>query len=242
MPQLSMRSGLFPATQWTDVLNAREAESVEARDALEALACAYWKPLYIFLRQRGAGEDSAADSVQGFFEHLLGTDFLAKVRVREGKFRTFLLTSFTNWLSNERAAANAQKRGGGAWHVPIDEVEEHFRAGLVAVDVPPEEAFDRGWARSLVELVVAGLAAEAEAAGRDALFAALKGTLSGEPRGETYAELGARLGMSEGAIKQAVFDLRGRFGEALRAHVRGTVESDAAVDDELRYLIRLLRS
>ena len=41
--------------------------------------------------------------------------------------------------------------------MPIDEVEEHFRAGLVAVDVPPEEAFDRGWARSLVALVVSGL-------------------------------------------------------------------------------------
>lgn len=167
---------------------------------------------------------------------------MTKVRIREGKFRTFLLTSFTNWLSNQRTAANAQKRGGGAWHVPIDEVEEHYRAGLVAADVLPEEAFDRGWARSLVELVIAGLAVDAEAAGRGALFAALKGTLVGEPRGETYAEIGARLGMSEGAVKKAVFDLRGRFGEALRAHVRGTVESDAAVDDELRYLIRLLRS
>ena len=165
-----------------------------------------------------------------------------KVRVREGKFRTFLLTSFSNWLANEYASANAQKRGGGAWHVPIDEVEEHFRAGLVAVDVPPEEAFDRGWARSLVALVVSGLAADAEAAGRGALFAALKETLVGEPRGETYAEIGGRLAMSEGAVKKAVFDLRARFAEALRAHVRGTVDCDAAVDDELRYLIRLLRS
>ena len=35
---------------------------------------------------------------------------------------------------------------GGAWHVPLNEVEE-----LVATGGSPEEAFDRRWARSLFD-------------------------------------------------------------------------------------------
>ena len=235
-PHLSMRSGLFPATQWTLIVDAREATSDAARSALDELARGYWQPLFIFLRQRGAGAEEAADSIQGFFEHLLARDFLDRVRMREGKFRTFLLASLTRWLDDERDRAHAEKRGGGAWHVPLDEVEY-----LVATGASPEEAFDRRWARSLFDHALARLGEECAAGGRGELFEALRGVLAGET-GEPYAAIGARLGMSEGAVKKAAFDLRARFAAGLRAQVRGTVRDEAAVDEELRYLIRLLRT
>ncbi len=60
----SVRSGLFPATQWSLVLDAREG-SVGALEALGRLARAYWRPLYVFVRQRGLDHEDAADAVQG---------------------------------------------------------------------------------------------------------------------------------------------------------------------------------
>ena len=233
---LTMRSGLFPATQWTRIVEAREAPTDAARLALDELARGYWQPLFIFLRQRGAGAEDAADLVQGFFEHLLARDFLDHVRMREGKFRTFLLTSLTRWLDDQRDRAQAQKWGGGAWHVPLDEA-----GALVAMGGSPAEAFDRRWARSLFDHALARLGEECAAGGRGELFAALRGVLAGETC-EPYAAIGARLGMSEGAVKKAAFDFRARFAAGLRAQVRGTVRDEAAVDEELRYLIRLLRT
>ena len=63
--------------------------------ALEQLARGtYWRPLYVFVRQRGRSHDDAVEDVQGFFAHLIGRDFLRFVQPREGRFRTFLLASF----------------------------------------------------------------------------------------------------------------------------------------------------
>ena len=58
---------------------------------------------------------------------------------------------------------------------------------------------------------------------------------------DDYATIGARLGMSEGAVTKAAFDLRALFAKKIREEIRLTVRDDAAVDEELRYLIRLLR-
>ena len=52
----------------------------EAMVALERLATAYWRPLYVFTRQRGESHESAADAVQGFFVKLLSGDLLRKAR------------------------------------------------------------------------------------------------------------------------------------------------------------------
>ena len=48
--------------------------------------------------------------------------------------------------------------------------------------------------------------------------------------------------MSESAVKQAALDLRREFGVTLRDEIRRTVTDEAQVDDEIRYLLGLLRS
>ncbi len=117
---------------WTAVVAAREGTSTGAAQALEQLARAYWRPLFVFQRQRGTrtsgkrawrDHDAAAEDVQGFFAHLLGRDFLRFVQPREGRFRTFLLTAFTRWLDDQRDRAQAGKRGGGATPISLDEFD-----------------------------------------------------------------------------------------------------------------------
>jgi hypothetical protein len=77
-------------------------------------------------------------------------------------------------------------------------------------------------------------------AGKAELFDALKGTLTGEddsPRGE----VAERLGMSEGAVKVAVHRLRRRYRALLQAAIAETVSNEADRDEEMRYLVTVLR-
>jgi hypothetical protein len=50
----------------------------------------------------------------------------------------------------------------------------------------------------------------------------------------------ARLGMEVGTLKAAIYRLRGRFRERLRAAVAKTVAAPHEVDEELAYLRALL--
>ena len=222
---------------WTAVVEAREGTSKRAAEALEQLACAYWRPLYVFQRQRGRDHDAAAEDVQGFFAHLLGRDFLRFVHPREGRFRTFLLTAFTRWLDDERDRAQAAKRGGGATPISLDEFDS-LSDFVASSEEPPETTFDRHWAREVFEAALVRL--RESWAERMELFHALRSSLTGGQ--EDYATIGARLGLSEGAVKKAAFDLRGKFARIIREEVRRTVRDNDAVDEELRYLINLLRS
>lgn len=47
--------------------------------------------------------------------------------------------------------------------------------------------------------------------------------------------------MSEGAVKQAALDLRREFGSVIRDEIRRTVADESQVDEEVRYLLALLR-
>ncbi len=104
-------------------------------------------------------------------------------------------------------------------------------------DLTPERHFERQWAMTLLEQVLAALRDEYHADGKADLFEELKTVLSGQ-RG-AYAEMAARLGRSEGAIKVAVHRMRHRYRELMRARIAETVgESD--VEDELRQLLAAL--
>lgn len=229
---------MFPSTAWSAIRGACDTDAPAALRGLERLARAYWRPLYHFLRKRGSTHEEAADQVQGFFEHILSHDFLREVRPGAGRFRNFLLVSLRRWVRDERNRATAQKRGGGAAHLPIDELLE------MEVDVPgdaqsPEHAFDQRWAREVFRRAMVNTR-EAWAK-RVEVFAALQASLDGSVGNENYAQIGARLNMTEGAVKKAAFDLRKTFAANIRAEIELTVADPAEVEDELRHLIQLLR-
>ena len=185
-----------------------------------------------------ATHDDAVEDVQGFFAHLIGRDFLRFVQPREGRFRTFLLASFTRWLDDQRDRAQAAKRGGGQSVISLQEFNSV--CDLVPSDQEaPEEAFDRRWARQVFDNALARLA-EAWAE-RTELFLALRTSLTSGAEAQEYAAIGTGLGMSEGAVKKAAFDLRAKFARVIREEIRRTVRDEALVDEELRYLIKLLR-
>ena len=54
-------------------------------------------------------------------------------------------------------------------------------------------------------------------------------------------EIAARLEMSVGAVKVAVHRLRQRYRKLLRATIAETVSNEADLEDEMRYLVTVLR-
>lgn len=212
----------------------------EALAGWERLARAYRQPLYAFLRSRGADHHAAADDIQGFFAHVLGKDFLRSLERGNGLFRSFLITSLQNWRTDQNRAATARKRGGGLTTISLSELEAAGTMPLAPAD-SPEEAFDRCWARTVYDNALDTLHVRLKSRGREPQFLELRGVLNGQGSAK-YQEIATALGMSEGAVKQAALELRREFGGVLRNEIRRTVSDESQVDDELRYLIRLLRS
>jgi len=231
-------SGLFPATMWSAIRAA--GSETEAIEGLERLARAYWRPLYVFARQRGAVHEAAADQVQGFFEHLISHETMADVRRGEVRFRSFLLRCFTNWLSNQHRDLTRQKRGGGVAPLAITDVDPEEAPSLTD-GRSPDTAYDRRWARALVDQVMRHLDAEnAEREHGDFLHEVRQRVFASDGAAPDWEALAQRHGMSHGAVRKAATDMRRRFGVLLREEVRQVVSNDAEVDDELRYLVSLL--
>lgn len=218
------------------IVRAAEAGTPDGRAALEELCRIYWYPLYGFARRRGLTPHDAEDLTQGFLADLLARGAVAQADAARGRFRTFLLASFENFHSHQRARAASLKRGGGCEFVSLQEAELHFQDEPVSAD-SPEKMFDRKWAMSLLDQAIAAVRREYAAFGKGPLFDALKAVLWGAHGAVSYAEIAQQLGSTEGAVKMAAHRLRRRFGEALRAEVAKTVLDPATIDDEMRHLL-----
>jgi RNA polymerase sigma factor (sigma-70 family) len=232
----------FNTTHWSLVVAAAKSPSPQARAALEELCGSYWYAVYAFIRRRGKQADDARDLTQEFFARLLEKDYLEAADRERGRFRTFLLTAVSHFLSNERERACAQKRGGGQTVLSLD-----FERGEERYQHEPadhwtaEKIFDRRWATTLLEQAMSRLREECVANHKGDLFGKVESLLSGEKGETSYAEVAAAAKMSEGAIKVAVHRMRQRYGELVRTEIAQTVATSEEVDEELHYLFSVLR-
>ena len=234
---MSFSASAFHPTRWTLVLRSR-GQGEDAKVALSDLCAAYYEPVVSFLRRDGRSEDVARETAHAFFEFMLSRGIGAPEQNR-GKFRSYLLGALKHFLSKQRDAAFAAKRGGGMEHVPLVS-EADTSPGLPMPGVFDDTlAFDREWALTLIARALATL--EAEHAGKAATFAALKPWLGGGSE-TSQTDAAHALGISESAVKVAIHRLRARFRELIRAEVAATVGDASEVTDELRHLVAIIVS
>jgi RNA polymerase sigma-70 factor (ECF subfamily) len=229
----------FETTRWSLVLAAGGNDSQAAREALASLCETYWYPLYAYLRRRGLDPEDARDLTQGFLTSLIDRQDFEGLRQDRGRVRAFLLAALKHYLANWSARERMQKRGGGWRIVPLENAEGQYVAEP-ADRATPDTLFERRWALTVVDRLLADLRAHWTALGRTAEFDELKACLLGQAPAGGYAAVAARLGLSEGAVKAAVHRLRRRFQSLLRQRVAETVADGRDVDDEIRHLIQAL--
>jgi len=234
-------AGSFVTTHWSVVLLAGEESSAAADAALENLCCAYWYPLYAYVRRQGHAPADAQDLTQDFFARLLERKYLRMADRKRGRFRNFLLTSLKHFLINEWKQANRQKRGGGRQLISLDAASTETRFLTEPADNrSPDKAFERRWAMVVLDRVLVQLQVEFEATERGQVFGELKAFLTAEGNASSYADIAGRLGLSEGNVKVMVHRLRRRYRELLRSEISMTVSDPEVIDEEIRDLISAL--
>ena len=222
-------------------MEAGEADSPKAAEALETLCRTYWYPLYAYIRRRGYGPEDAQDLTQAFFARLLKENYPGHADRAKGKFRSFLLLTLNHFLSDAHARATTLKHGGGQPLLSLDEQSPEDRYRLeVPDDLSPDRLFERRWARTILDKALLRLRAEFVSAGKAEQYVVLKAFEPGEQKTISYAEAAIQLGVSESAVKSMIHRLRQRHREVVRQEVAHTVSTVAEVDEELHYLIAVI--
>jgi len=233
----------FQTTRWSVVLASARSEAPGYREALADLCKVYWYPLYAFIRHRGSSPEDAQDLVQGFFLHLIEYKTLSRVDRSKGKFRSFLLASLQNYLSNENDRARCLKRGGKAEFVYIDLEKAEDRYELEPVEeLTPEKIFDARWAIALLGEAMNRLSREYMAQGKESTFRALRAFLDpiNTKTLPSHEEVAAQLGVSVGSLKTQIHRLRKQYTATVREEISRTVSDSADVDMETHALCQAL--
>jgi RNA polymerase sigma-70 factor (ECF subfamily) len=221
------------------VLAAGRRSAPQADRALEELCHTYWYPLYAYVRRHGHSKEDAEDLTQGFFARFLQRNYLEGLSSEKGRFRAFLLVALKHFLANEWDKSQRQKRGGGVTALALDWQDADSRYQIDPADqLSPDRLYDRAWAVTLLEQVIARLRDECAAEGKANVFEQLKPFLMEGQSDIPYAEAASKLGLNEGASRVAVHRLRKRYRELLREEISQTLSNPADVEEEMRALFR----
>jgi DNA-directed RNA polymerase specialized sigma24 family protein len=232
----------FTTTHWSVVL-AAQSHSPAAQEALDQLCRIYWRPVNSFVRRQGVNTTEAEDLTQNFFALILERRDLDAVRQEKGRLRSYLLTSLKHFLASEHRKAITAKRGKGQRPLPLEELNGNERIEMESTDrLSADRLYERRWALTIMEQVLGQLKNEYSAGGNAVLFDSLKQLLSDEPQAPSRIEIATQLGMTDNALRQAFHRFRRRYQELLREQISHTVAMASDIEDEVRYLISVLRS
>jgi RNA polymerase sigma factor (sigma-70 family) len=232
--------GRFRTTRWSAVLIAAQSQLPGSQAALSELCRLYWYPLYAFARRRGHTPVDAQDLTQGFFLHLLQHRALKHVEPLKGKFRSFLLASFQNFISDATVRAHALKRGGNLEFVFLDaeDAEERYRHERSDV-LTAEKIYDARWAMALLGHALERLRLEYAARNSTSQFDVLQAFVRVGQEGQStpsYEEVANLLRVTVSAAKTLIHRFRKQYTAILREEIGRTVTDPADIDQEIHAL------
>ena len=233
----------FHTTRWSVVIRSAQSQFPGFQTALSDLYRVYWYPLYAYVRRWGHSPEEAQDLTQGFFLHLLEHKTLERADPLKGKFRSFLLGSLQNYLSNEAERARCLKRGGGVELVPLDLQNAENRYRLESIEaLTPEKVFAARWAVALLSEAMNRLRQEYATPKKAAMLEVLKAFLdvANSKAPPSYEEAAATLQVSVGSVKTMIHRLRKEYALLVREQIECTVSDPHEVDAEIHELCEAL--
>jgi RNA polymerase sigma-70 factor (ECF subfamily) len=186
--------------------------------------------------------DRAEDLVQTFLlEKLLDQNVLRQASPAKGRFRSFLLKVFSNFVTSQLREQRALKRRPSSPDAErLDDLPE-----LPSGDAPLSESFDVLWARQILTQTVERLRAECRSKERQVLLGVLEARILGPILDDSplmpYEELVARFGLrSPSEASNLLITAKRLFARVLREVVRETVANEGDVEPEIQELKRIL--
>ena len=140
------QDGAWPKTRWSILQLIKVTDGAEKTRAINMLIRHYWRPVYYHLRGLNFSEEDARDLTQRFFLDWIEKEKFDVPDKNLGSFRKLLKTAVRNFANNARAGLGVIKGKAGRRVVSIDDLlEQEPWARFSALEVLPEEAFDRAW-------------------------------------------------------------------------------------------------
>jgi len=236
----------FATTRWS-LIRQRfiPSERTQIDPGLAQLCQIYWRPIFTFIYRRGYAAQDAQDLTQDFFLMLLDGKLLESANPARGRFRSLLLRSLKNFLIDAAVKRGRHKRGGQMQFISLEkwmaEAPAQLSLPVNAIESsPPEALFDAGWAAAIAEEALRRLQLECESKGRRRVYEVLHKYLTVDRSETCYDQLSHALGVPEPSVKSLLHHFRARYRSLLREEVAKTVESEANVDEEIRYLCATL--
>ena len=221
------------------MLLSAQSKAPGSEAALAELCRLYWYPLYAFVRYQGHAPHDAQDLTQSFFLHLLDHKALSHVNPLKGKFRSFLVASVQNFLSDEADRAGRKKRGGDREFVRIDAESAEERYRFEPVDyLTAETIFDARWAMTVLREAMKQLRRQYAAEEKTSTLEILEPFLDPINNRElpSYDQVAIELHVSLSAVKTLIHRLRKQYTGLLREEVARTVSGPGEIDDEIHAL------
>jgi len=238
-------AGVFQTTCWDQFHLAKTLDASSRRPVIEALTSRYWRPVYCFLLRKGRGQEEALDLTQGFFQEIvLGKGLFEKADPLKGRFRTFLLTALTRYVSMEHRRQSARKRTPPQEVLHLD-VADLYNLPVLEYAGSPEQAFMYSWGADLLERAMVEVETECRSDGRgvhwQVFYERVARPILEETDAPDLGEVSRRFGIEDTkTASNMVITVKRRFRAAVQRLLGETLGTGADVDDELNDLVAIL--
>ena len=234
----------FLTTHWSLIEDVKENKDKD-RALIGLLLERYWKPVYCYLRRKGYDNEQAKDLTQGFFhEVVLNRNLLERAESEKGRFRTLLLHTLNQYLIDEHRKETARKQIPKDKLVPLDIADRVLIPEMVC-QLDAEQSFNYVWKADLLERVLVEVKDRYTKQGMETHWYVFQDRLL-KPSLEdhevtSFSQICQRYGITDEATASNMLKTVKRlFRSVLKKHVRQTVISGEAVEEELREIFRFL--
>ena len=239
----SKERGAFPVTRWSLVARACAPSGRSAPAALNELLQVYCPVLKKHLvRAMNFTPHGAEDLVQDFVARkIMEKRILDDADERKGRFRSYLLHVFTNFVISEIRRQKAKKCGPlNDRAVSLDEAPD-----LALEAAQAHRAFDLEWARQVMAMTIERMKTECDEKGRNDLWELFSCRVLGPALDQatppSYEVLVRRFGFqSPSQASNCLITAKRMFRRALTDVVRDTVADESRVEEEIRELKAVL--
>ncbi len=224
----------FPVTPWSAIIRAGTYDPKARQVALERLLANYWRPIYVYIRRKwGRSNEDAKDLTQAFVANMIEKDLFAAADKDRGRFRALLRTSLENFLRNQYAETQAQRRGGGKKVMSLELAMENEAEVPVRDDVAPEECFRLEWIRTVYSAAVDQLRKEYDGEGKQVYRKVFDRYQHSGEQDLTYEAIAKEFGLKIWDVTNYLADARRRLREIITTRVKEYCVTEDEFRDEM---------